>query len=167
MSFWAVARTRVHREPVAVRGLQEAGFEVFNPQTSRGASVFPGYIFVLVIDQWRAIDRTFGVYKLVKFGESPARCPDAQIAAMKNRIDPTTGFVHLPARPPELVRKKISIGQKVRIAGLEAVYQGMTVRERQRVLITLLGRQMVVEIRPGRKIDPIEPIPLAASARAR
>jgi transcription antitermination factor NusG len=147
MPYWAVARTLVNREPVAVRGLRTAGFEIFAPSTERGRLLFPGYLFVRIVDQWQAIDRTIGVIKLVRFGETPARCPDAEIDKLLAQVN-ADGFVRLPARPPE-AKGKISIGANVRIAGLAGIYVGMGVRERQRVLIHLLGRPIVAEVRSG------------------
>lgn len=148
MAYWAVARTLVNREPVAARLLMAAGFEIFAPKTKAGP-LFPGYLFVRIVDQWRVVDRTVGVLMLVKFGDAPARCPDAEIAKLQGQIN-ADGLIRLAARPPEPIRRKISIGAKVRIAGLNAIYAGMTARERQRVLIQLLGRQVSVELRPNR-----------------
>jgi len=153
MPFWAVARTLVHREPVAARRLEAAGFEVYAPKTNSGA-LFAGYIFVRVVDQWRAIDRTVGVLKLVKFGDAPARCPDAEIVKLQAQVD-DRGLIRLPARPPQPIRRKISIGTKVRIAGLNAIYAGMTARQRELVLVTLLGRQLTVELRPEQLAEPV------------
>jgi transcription antitermination factor NusG len=162
MAYWAVARTHVHREPVAARLLEAAGFEIFAPKTKAGP-LFPGYLFVRIVDQWRVVDRTMGVLMLVKFGDAPARCPDAEIARLQGRLD-DRGLIRLAARPPDAIRHKISIGAKVRIAGLEAVYAGMTARERERVLIQLLGRQVAVELRPGQFPQPAD---LAAVSRRR
>ncbi len=133
MAYWAVARTIPHREPVAARRLSAVGFEIFAPKTKAGP-LFPGYLFVRIIEQWQAIDRTHGVLKLVKFGECPARCPDAEIAKLQAQVDPSNGLIRLPARPPDAIRRKISIGAKVRIAGLDAIYIGMTARQREWVL---------------------------------
>lgn len=153
MSYWAVARTLIHREPVAARRLEAAGFVIFAPCTAPSAApLFPGYLFVQVIDQWRAIDRTVGVLKLIKFGETPARCPDAEIDKLRERLD-ANGLIRLAARPPEGARGKISIGAKVRVAGLNAIYVGMGVKERQRVLIHLLGRPVVAEVRSGAQLE--------------
>lgn len=155
MAYWAVARTLINREPVAVRRLEAAGFEVFAPKTHpRAEWLFSGYLFVRVVEQWRVIDRTVGVLTLVKFGDAPARCPDNEIEKMKARLGPD-GLVHLPARPPEGARGKLSIGTKVRIAGLDAVYVGMSAKERQRVLIHLLGRPIVAEVRSGARPEPV------------
>jgi hypothetical protein len=58
--------------------------------------LFPGYLFVRVVDRWRAFERSLGL-ALVKFGAAPARCPDAEIAKLIARTDPD-GVVRLPAR---------------------------------------------------------------------
>jgi transcription antitermination factor NusG len=164
MAYWAVARTLARRETFAAERLEVAGFEVFAPKAKAGRDVmalFPGYVFVRVIDQWQAIDRTIGVLKLVKFGELPARCPDVEIDKLVGRLD-ADGLVRLPARPLEGARAKLSIGAQVRIAGMNAVYVGMGVKERQRVLIYLLGRPIVAEVRSG-----VRPESLAAATNSR
>jgi transcriptional antiterminator RfaH len=163
MPHWVVARTLVHREPLAARRLEAVGFEAFAPRTLHGP-LFPGYLFVRVIDQWRVIDRTVGVLTLVKFGEAPARCPDAEIEKLYARLG-DDGLVRLPARPPEGARAKLSIGDKVRVAGLNAIYAGMGKRERERVLIHLLGRQILADVRSG-ALEPVKAV-LAAAANPR
>ena len=60
--------------------------------------LFPGYLFVRVVDRWRRIDRTMGVIGVVKTGETPARCPDNEIAALLARTDPD-GIVRLSVPP--------------------------------------------------------------------
>jgi transcriptional antiterminator RfaH len=150
MAYWAVARTLIRREKFAADHLEGAGFEIFVPKTTTGP-LFPGYLFVRIGDAWRAIDRTVGVLELVKFGDTPARCPEAAVEALMDRVDPD-GVIRLaPPPPPKPVpRKPIPVGAKVRVAGgFTGIYLGMTAREREKVLIDFLGRQVEVELPPG------------------
>jgi transcriptional antiterminator RfaH len=150
MAYWAVARTIARREGLAAKRLKDAGFEIFAPKTKSGraiAPLFPGYLFVRIVDRWRIVDRTLGVLTLIKFGDAPAKCPDAEIIALQSRLD-AKGFIRLPERPKQL-RRKISKGAKVRVGVLTAIYAGMTTRDREVVLIELLGRQLTVELRTG------------------
>jgi transcriptional antiterminator RfaH len=163
--FWAVARTAAQREKFAAERISEIGFEVFAPRIRervglrwRVAPFFRGYIFVRVIDgRWHPIARALGVLKLVKFGDAPAHCPDAEIEALMDRVDPD-GIIKLPAGPPPSPRRIIRPGAKVKITsgpfqGLAGIYQGMTKRERELVLLRVLGGQRSVAI-PAAAIEP-------------
>jgi len=151
MAYWAVARTLVRREAFAASRLEVAGFEVFVPKAKSGP-LFPGYLFVRIIDRWRIVDRTVGVLGLIKFGDAPAKCPDGEIEALQSRID-SRGLVRLPRTPSR--RRPIPPGAKVRIGAFTAIYAGMSPRERELVLIDLLGRQVAVELRAGQLADPV------------
>src|SRR5580704_10508080 len=114
MGYWSVARTLPQREAFAAERLEEAGYEVFLPRIkTRRASepLFHNYVFVKIIDQWRAVDRTLGVLRIIRFGDQPARCPDWEVAALRSRID-STAFVRLPAKPSKL-RRVIPAGSAI------------------------------------------------------
>jgi transcription antitermination factor NusG len=146
MAYWAVARTLARHESLAADCLTTAGFEIFVPKTKtvRGtAPLFPGYLFVRIVDRWRAVDRTLGVLGLIKCGVAPAKCPDVEIAALQSRID-SRGLVRLP--PPPKRRRPIPIGAKVRVSGLSGLYVGQSARHREQILIDLLGREVKAEI---------------------
>lgn len=154
-AFWAVARTRVHKEQFAVERLKERGFEVLNLEFRSGdriSRIFPGYVFVKVIDQWRAIDRTHGIIGLIKFGDCPARCPDSEIHRIKLRMD-SHGLVHLPRKPRRIRGDKVMITGGP-FAGRLAIYAGMTAKERETVLLTLLGREVRVTV-PSKFVEAL------------
>jgi transcriptional antiterminator RfaH len=153
-AFWGVVRSLPKREAFAAERLRvDQGFEVFPPlvQTKRAsAPLFNGYFFCRIIDRWRSINSTFGVLCLVRVGDCPARCPDREIDALKAMID-GHGYIKLPEAPPPPVRRKIAIGAKVRIAsgpfgGWRGLYAGQSTREREKVLLNLLGGQRPVLI---------------------
>jgi len=129
------------------------GFEVFLPlvQTQRAsAPLFSGYFFCRIVDRWRSINSTFGVLCLVRVGDCPSKMPDAEIESLKAMID-GHGYIKLPEAPPPPVRRKIAIGAKVRIAsgpfgGMSGLYAGQSTRERELVLLNLLGSQRPVAI---------------------
>jgi transcriptional antiterminator RfaH len=109
-------------------------------------------MFVRVIGQWRAIERSPGVLALIKFGEQPARCPDAEVGALLARAD-RDGIIRLPSRASSS-RRVFAPGAKVSITdgpfrGLSGIYQGMSAREREVVLLDLLGGKRPVEIAAG------------------
>lgn len=64
------------------------------------------------------------------------------------------GYIKLPETPPPPVRRKITIGAKVRIAsgpfgGMSGLYAGQSTRERELVLFNLLGASRPVAIAAG------------------
>jgi transcriptional antiterminator RfaH len=153
-AFWGVVRSLPRREAFAAERLRmDHGFEVFLPlvQTKRASQpLFRGYFFCRIIDRWRSINSTFGVLCLVRVGDCPARCPDHEIASLKAMMD-GHGYIKLPEAPPPPVRRKIAIGAKVRITagpfgGMSGLYAGMGAKDRERVLLHVLGGQREIRI---------------------
>jgi transcriptional antiterminator RfaH len=157
MPFWAVVRAVPHHDRLAAECVAMAGFETFVPKIRvkvesrwRTTPLFAGYFFTRIIDQWRVLERTMGVLSVVKVGAVPSRCPDAEIAALLERSDPD-GVIRLRARPSSPPRRVLAPGAKVAIVdgpfrGLEGVYAGMSARERELVLLNVLGSQRPVAI---------------------
>jgi transcriptional antiterminator RfaH len=153
-AFWGVVRSLPKRESFAAERLRiDHGFEVFLPlvQTQRASQpLFRGYFFCRIVDRWRSINSTFGVLCLVRTGDCPARCPDHEIDSLKAMID-GHGYISLPDRPSTPVKRTIAIGSKVKITsgpfgGWVGLYAGMTTRERELVLLNVLGAQRPVAI---------------------
>jgi transcription antitermination factor NusG len=107
MAYWAVARTEPQREAVAAEYLGRAGFSTYFPRIREPCTIrkrrvvrvvplFPGYLFVAVVDQWWSIRWTAGVTRILLAGETPARVADAAVDRLKARE--RGGFVQLPAR---------------------------------------------------------------------
>jgi transcriptional antiterminator RfaH len=152
MPFWSCARTLTQREAFASERLQASGFETLLPRVKtadRGiVPLFSGYVFVRIVDRWRSIDWTVGVLKLVSFGAEPARVPDREIETLRARM--TDGVVVLPP-PPSPHKRKIAAGTKVAVIGgplegLSGIHTGMTQRDREFVLLTILGSARQVAI---------------------
>ncbi len=131
----------------------DGGFEVFLPlvQTKRAsAPLFSGYFFCRIVDRWRSINSTLGVLCLVRVGDCPARCPDREIDSLKAMID-GHGYIKLPEGRGAPVKRKIAIGAKVKVTagpfgGMSGLYAGQSTRERELVLLNLLGGQRPVAI---------------------
>jgi transcriptional antiterminator RfaH len=162
-AFWGVVRSLPKREVFAAERLRiDQGFEVFLPQIqTKHASLplFRGYLFCRIIDRWRTINSTFGVLCLVRIGDCPAKCPDYEIAALKAMID-THGYIKLPEAPPPPPKRKIAIGARVRIAsgpfgGMRGLYAGMSTKDREKILLNLLGGQRPVLI-PANLVIPAQ-----------
>jgi transcriptional antiterminator RfaH len=156
MPFWGVVRSLPRREAFAAERCADGGFEVFLPlvQTKRASQpLFSGYFFCRIVDRWRSINTTLGVLCLVRTGDCPAKCPDHEIASLKAMTD-AHGYVRLPEAPAAPAGRKIAIGAKVRITagpfgGMSGLYAGQSTRERELVLLNLLGGQRPVSIPAG------------------
>jgi transcription antitermination factor NusG len=141
--YFAVARVQSQREAFAAGHLESRGYEVFLPRIETRRAVQPlflGYLFVRVADgRWRAIETTFGVIALVRTGDCPCRCPDREIEALRARMGPK-GVIALPPAPaPRKFAKGESV--KVNVGGslLAGVHSGYSLRDRERVLLRVLG----------------------------
>ena len=161
MSFWSVCRSQSQRERFAAEQLSLRGFETFLPmiQTKRAAApLFNGYFFVRIVEQWRAISTCFGVLCLVRVGDCPSKMPDSEIEALKAMID-EHGYIKLPEGPGAPVKREIAIGSKVKITagpfgGMSGLYAGMSTRDREKILLNLLGGQRPVLV-PANLVVPL------------
>ena len=87
---------------------------------------------------------------MVKFGLTPAKVLDEEIAKLIARSDPD-GIVRLAARSPErAMRPGLALGSKVLIADeppacFDGLYAGMGAHDRELVLMNILGAQRPVE----------------------
>jgi transcriptional antiterminator RfaH len=116
-SYWACARVQPQREAYAAEHIERAGFQLFLPKVETGRTVEPlfrSYCFILIIDRWRQIETTFGVLSLIRFGDCPAKVPEREIAALRDRAD-ATGIIRLPPPPPPKPRRVFRKGEKVRV----------------------------------------------------
>ena len=160
MPYWAVARAVPHHDQLAAQCVGLAGYETFVPKIRvrvgaqwRTTPLFVGYFFVRIIDQWRVLERTMGVFGVVKNGATPSRCPDAEIAKLLERADPD-GVIRLGARPSSPSRHDFTPGAPVAIAdgpfrGFEGIYAGQRAQERELILLDILGATRPVEISAG------------------
>jgi transcriptional antiterminator RfaH len=151
MPYWAVAQTESQREHVAAQFLHQAEFEIYLPKivTQHGARervtpLFPGYVFVEIVERWWAVRWTAGVVRLLMADDRPARVPTMLMDAIRKR-EGCDGLVRLP-KPRGLVG-----GDQVRIVcgnfeGRLGVYQGQSGAQRSRILLDLLGREVATVI---------------------
>jgi transcription antitermination factor NusG len=170
--YWAVAQTIAEREDAVAERLDRAGFETLAPKARfrvagqmRVMALFPGYVFLRVIDHWYDARWTIGVTRLIMAGEHPAHLPPYEIEKIQNDTQ-RNGLVRLPKLPRVPPRTLITEGSTVRILtgsfiGLHAIFQGTSARERIIVLLDLLGqRRFRVELNAE---DRIEASPSLAS----
>ena len=152
--YWCCAQIEQCRDRLAWHCLGLAGYKVYQPllrehRRSHGRKIiatpplFPGYLFVWVVQGWWDARWAAGVRRLVMDGEVPASDHDAVIAEIRSRE--RGGFVELP-RPRGLApgtRVRVLQGPLREQIGLLAALRA---RERVLVLLHLLGGQQRVEL---------------------
>ena len=156
---WFLAQLRPNCLSIAERNLKRQGFGTFLP-TQEGTirrrerfvpallPLFPGYIFVSFdtgAGQWRAINSTYGVTKLVSFGAGPAPVPLDLISQLMLRCDASGKLL-----PPRLLNP----GDQVRItsgpfAEFVAEVEAIAPDRRVFVLMELMGGQTRVAVKAG------------------
>jgi transcriptional antiterminator RfaH len=149
MSYWTVAQTESQRERIAAGHLKRGGFEVYLPRIKRRKQVeplFPGYVFVRIQIRWHAINNTIGILRVLLAGECPAVLHDQILDEIRSRED-KRGFVRLPKKTHER-------GEPVRItrgmfADHPGIYEGSSRKDRERVLLDILGRMVPVDVAPS------------------
>jgi transcription antitermination factor NusG len=163
MSFWSVVQTTTGHEMAVAERIERSGFETFTPKAKfrihereRITPIFQGYVFTLIEAGWYQVRWTQGVLRIIMSGDQPAAVPDDELRRLLAMTD-EDGLVVLPAapEPPPLI-----IGATVRIAtgsfkGFIAIYDGMSPRDREKVLLDMLGRQVPVELSRDDRIEPV------------
>jgi transcriptional antiterminator RfaH len=157
---WYVCFTKPRREALALRKLEEQGYEVFLPLltqwekardgwTRKQQVMFPRYAFVRCgrLEQSIApIRSTPGVTGLVTFGTIPATLDEATLEAIRALVDSQ-------ARALDEKKFPFQAGDTVEIAdgplkGMSGIVS-VVAAERVTVLLSLLGREKPVAIPTG------------------
>jgi transcriptional antiterminator RfaH len=149
MSFWSVVQTESQRENIAARFLEQAAFEIYLPRClirqgmrERVVPLFPGYLFVEIIEQWWSVRWTTGVIRLLMVDDRPAKISTAMMDAIRKR-EGSDGLVKLPRKGS----RGLLCGDRVKILrgsfeGRFGIYQGQSGGVRSRILLDLLGREV-------------------------
>ena len=157
---WYVAQVKPSGFARAEANLDRQGFETFMPQRRKTVRhgrqmrdvlcpVFPGYLFIkfgLERADWRKINSTFGVSKLISFeAGKPAPVPDALIAGLRARCDN-----HHVLQPLD----ELHTGVRVRmLSGAFAEFIGeveeMVANDCVRLLFELMGQTTRVDVPRG------------------
>ena len=167
MKRWYVVYTQLRKEEVACTHLELQEFEVFLPRYLRRRShartidvvpvpLFPRYLFAsfdINEPRWRAIRSTRGVVDLVCLGDKLAWVPESVIEELYHRCD-ERGFVPLGRQ------LDLGPGQHIRIdsrafAACDAIFEAHTDHDRVKVLLSLLGREVMVQV-PVAAVLPAE-----------
>jgi transcription antitermination factor NusG len=150
MAFWTAAQVRSTETKRAIWHVERQGFETYLPlcrPTRRSAKVvplFPGYLFVCIVDRWRCLLGTYGVIDVLRSGDAPARVREHEIERMHQQ-EGRDGVIILPLtkfQPGECVR--VVRGAFVDRTG---IYSGMSARDRVRIMFTMFEREVSIELR--------------------
>jgi transcription antitermination factor NusG len=142
---WFVVVANPQRENFVAEQLQqhEPYLPKFKTTKGRIAPLFPSYLFVPFIAYWSGIATTVGVRCLLMAGERPATLPGKVIAEWRGKE--RNGLVVLPPPP----RFKTGEGLTITRGALKdrtVVYEGMSGRDRERVLIEMLGQLCTIVV---------------------
>jgi transcriptional antiterminator RfaH len=158
MKRWYAVQSRPRSELEAAANLSRQGFEVYLPRHRRTRSharrrdlvsypLFPGYLFVrfdALRDAWRSAASTFGVSRLVGPPDAPLPIPDPVIDHIRSREDPE-GFV-------VAATSELRPGDQVCVASgpfaeMRGIFEAKTGEERIRILLSILGGEVRVNVR--------------------
>jgi len=151
---WYAVHTLPFAEARAEGQLRNQGFRTFQPKRHKTvrharrlntveAPYFPRYLFI-VLDlgrhQWRKVNGTFGVTRLVMRGDQPHPVPPGVVEALIATAD-ARGILQLG--------DKLQVGGPVRLmagpfAEQLAILDDLDDAGRVRVLLDILGRQVVI-----------------------
>lgn len=167
---WHCIQAQPKREHIAAGALERTAgdIEVFCPKirfrkvTQRGPvwfteAMFPGYFFARFDFQsrHRLVRHSLGVTTIVHFGDAIATLPDEVMSALRERCLADGD----DSQPVVLIDEAPTVGKVIRVAegaflGLEAVVtQVLSSRDRVRILVEFLGRQ-VEAVAEARQLVP-------------
>lgn len=154
---WFVVHTQPHNEARASTNLAQQDFYTFFPSIPRTvrharqtktvlAPLFPNYIFVRfdpLQDQWRSINGTRGVIRIITHGDLPIALPQGVIEDLQSRTQLNSSVMDWT--------KSMRIGDEVKItegpfANLVGTLEHLDASGRVQVLLDLLGRAVRVSL---------------------
>lgn len=153
---WFLAQLKPNSHLIADRNLTRQGFRTFLPlqeetRRERGRFVtrvrplFPGYLFVAfntLQGSWRAINSTYGVTRLVSFGNEPTPVPLDLVSQLMLRCDREGKLL-----PPLILKPGDQIAlTKGPFADFVATIESIAPDRRVWVLLDILGRQTRVAV---------------------
>ena len=154
-SKWLVVATKANNENKAFENLKRQKFNVFFPRIKTESykkdikneklkPLFPGYIFVELQNfyGWSKINNTYGVLKIVKFGDSPALLKENTYKNIKNKCDENDIFFK---------NLLLKTDDKVRIlkpgsSPIEAIFKEHIDSKRSFILLNILSREFKLSV---------------------
>ncbi len=158
MSKWYLLRCKPHEDKRACNCLEDQGYTVYCPYLWVNKSrtlekklvyeaLFPGYIFInldKVHSNWVAVRSTRGVRDLVRFGDHTPTVGDSVIASIMDQVKDLEQSSTAVCGLAKGDKVKVTSGS---FEGLTAIYQQSSGKDRARVLIDFMGRQVETNVR--------------------
>tara|TARA_R110002072_G_scaffold1559_3_gene12902 strand:- start:36239 stop:36727 length:489 start_codon:yes stop_codon:yes gene_type:complete len=151
MSDWYLLQCKPNQQSRAQAHLDNQGFISYAPRLKaervfrrkriiRDEAVFPGYLFIQLTphSDWRALQATRGVSRLVSFNDLPHRIEDGLIAALKQQYSPQQ-IPNILFKPGDTV----SITEGC-FKDIEAIVKAVTSDDRIIVLMNILHSQQAM-----------------------
>lgn len=151
-SYWTVIRTKANSEARACENLKRQNFEFYFPRFKKRngsrefvCALFPRYMFLSVVDAWRSVMSTYGVEKvLLNCSGEPCRVSDEVISSLKKRED-KSGLIKLEDKSG-FQKGQCLVVTRGAFFGERVIYQNSTAKDREIVLLSLLGRLTPISI---------------------
>jgi len=141
-----VVQTNPQREAFVIDHLKslQPYCPLFKTPRGKVRPLFPSYVFVTAIANWSPIQNCFGVKTILMVCGRPAQLADSVIALWRSKE--RNGLVELP-QPP-----KFHAGQRLMITrgslkNRSVIYVGQSAKEREAVLIDMLGQHVRITVR--------------------
>ena len=166
---WYAVHTLPVQELRAQSNLANQEYRVFLPKRHKTirharrlltveAAFFPRYLFIvldLTRDQWRSVNGTFGVSRMVMRGEEPHPVPCGLVEALIEMAD-ADGILQFS--------QKLKLGSPVRLlagpfADQLAILDSLDDAGRVRVLLDILGRQVTISTDSNNLLPLAEALP--------
>jgi transcription antitermination factor NusG len=156
-SYWALATTASNCEAIAAKNLARQGIISYAPKYrkvhfrrseryERTCQLFPGYLFIRVVDRWRSVLFTRGIIGVVG-GEYPSSVADGVVDDLIAAEKASEGAISLPWVMGQTLRIKEGA-----LAGQLVIYDGMGKNARERVLLRAMGGYRPINI-PGHSLE--------------
>lgn len=171
--YWACVTTHYNEEARAAHHVERGGFEFYHPQAwvplrdgLRRETVFPGYLFVRIVDEWRSLCSMRGIKRVLVTADDPpmpARIADGEIEHLKTMED-ADGIIVLPHRFKRGDQVEI-VGGKWFFVGRQAMVKQNEPGGRVLVVMELLGKRVAKRFADV-QLAPIDcPVGMAMVAR--
>jgi transcription antitermination factor NusG len=152
--FWYVASTHYQQEGTAKRELSQQGYEADYPMMRfprnregirRVGPLFEGYVFIRACPQWRSVNGTRGVQKLLLNGDTPSRILDEDLQFFLTGSVDDKGYYANPS--VRIFRAGDSVSPRSgRFAGLTGEFMKMTKDAKAEILYWMFGRAITAQI---------------------
>lgn len=154
---WILVQTKVRRERYADANVRAQGLETLMPMAQtiqsvngkvkkKAAPLYPGYLFVKIKYEWWFLRSTYGVVTVVMMGGQPVKVPIKIIRHLRKQMG-KEGVITIEEDERFKKGQKVRIRLKGPLEDVVGIYQETTPEGRIRVLLEILGKETMKELR--------------------